>query len=143
MIPKKYYPITVYKPELPSQEIPRSPSPPQCLASTSLRKEQEERGEIPIDAPAGRAITDKGVVKPKKSGQNKRGKISLDVQIDEEKKVKGKREPERTTLQSSPASTGIEAPEQPRLSYRERLRTTVDGCRHADGTLEQAGDISL
>ena len=45
--------------------------------------------------------------------------------------------------ESSPAGTDVEAPEQPRLSYKEMRRTTVVGCRHADGSLEQGGTISL
>ena len=77
MILKKYYPILVYKPQLPSQKIPRSPPPP-YFASTSLRKNQEKQREIPPNVPAGRVITDKGTVEPESSVQEKRGETPLE-----------------------------------------------------------------
>ena len=38
---------------------------------------------------------------------------------------------------------GAEVPEQPGLSCREMQQTTVGGCRHAGGSLEQGKSISF
>ena len=42
--------------------------------------------------------------------QDKQSEILLDVQIGEKEKIKGNMEPERTTLQSLPTDTSVEAP---------------------------------
>ena len=73
-----------------------------------------------------------GTEEPKRSDKDKRRKIPL-VQIFGKEKMKGKIELERTTLEPSPAGTGVEAPGQPRLSCREMQRTTIDGCTYAGG----------
>ena len=78
---------------------------------------------------------------PNRNDQDKRGEI-LFGQVFGKGKVKSKIESERTTLESSPASLGVEAPKQPRLLCREMQRTTVGGCRHTDGSLKQ-GDAYL
>ena len=65
------------------------------------------------------------------------GKPRLKVQVDRQNQIKGKMKPECTALESSLAGTVVEAPEQPRLLRREMQRTTVGGCRHADGSLER------
>ena len=49
----------------------------------------------------------------------------------------------RTELGSPSTGTGVEAPKQPRLSYREMQQTSIGGSRHADGSLKQGGSISL
>ena len=91
-----------------------------AMLSTHVVKERSERArETPLDAPYGKVTSEKGSVNPERSGQDKRGEILLDEQIGEGEKIKGKMEPERTTLQPSPASSGVEAPGQPRLSCRE------------------------
>ena len=50
------------------------------------------------------------------------------VHVCKEKKIEGKMEPERKTLESLRAGTGMEAPGQPRLSNREMRPITIDGC---------------
>ena len=76
-------------------------------------------------------------MEPEKSGQDRRGEIPFDVQIDEEEKIKDEMKPERTTLQSSPAGTSVETPKQSRPLCREMQQITVGGCRHADGSMKQ------
>ena len=51
--------------------------------------------------------------------------------------------PERIALESSLANTGLEVPEEPRLSYGEMRRTTDDVCTATDGSFEQGGIIAL
>ena len=74
---------------------------------------------------------------------DKRGKFSLQVQIGAQNKVKYKIDPGRIPLESSWARTGVEAPDQPRVSYREMQRTTVGGYRQVGGSLGQRGVSSL
>ena len=64
-------------------------------------------------------------------GMDKRGEIPA-VQGFEEQKIKAKMEPERRTLESSPAGTGVEVPKQLRLTCREMRPTTVGSYRPAD-----------
>ena len=52
-------------------------------------------------------------------------------------------EPGRKTLGSTAAGMGVEAPGQPRLSRRKIRPTIVDGCTHADGSLENGGITSI
>ena len=78
-------------------------------------------------------------MKLERSDQDKQWEIPLHVQIDEEDKIKDKMKPESTALQLSPGGTGAEASRQPRFSRKEMQQTTVGGCRHADGSLEQGG----
>ena len=71
--------------------------------------------------------TDKGAVEPEGGDQSKRGETPLKVQVGAKKKFKGKMEPERKTLQSLPAGTGVEALEQSRLSCSKMRPTIVGG----------------
>ena len=45
-------------------------------------------------------------------------------------------EPEWIMLESSLTGMGVEAREQPRHSRRKMQQTTVGGCKHTDGNLE-------
>ena len=76
-----------------------------------------------------------GMEKLERSDKVNRGKTPR-VQVFGKERVQGKMESERITLESSLGGTGVEASEQPHLSYREIRRTTVGGCRHANGSLE-------
>ena len=58
-------------------------------------------------------------MEPEWSDPDKPGDILLDAQIDGEKRIKGKMEPERATLEASLADMGVEVPERPCLLYRE------------------------
>ena len=127
MIPEKHYLITVYELQPPLTD--KGTAEPE-------KNDQGERGEIPLAAPAGRGITDKSTVEPERSYRDKRGDIQL-VQVFEKDKIKGRMEPERTTLEPLPAGTVVEASGQPRLSCGGMQRSVVGGCRHADGSLEQ------
>ena len=64
----------------------------------------------------GDNIYEHGGAQEKMSGQA--SEIPLEVQVGKQDKIKGKMEPKRTALESSSAGTGVEAPEQPRLSCR-------------------------
>ena len=65
-----------------------------------------------------------------RSGQNKRGQFLPEAPAGGEDKVKVKMEPERTTLESSSAGTGVEVPNQLCLSCREMQPRTVGSCTH-------------
>ena len=67
---------------------------------------------------------------PKRDEENKREEIPL-VQVFEKKYIKVKMKTERGALESSLAGTGLKAPGQPRLSYREIRPTTVGSYRPA------------
>ena len=60
-----------------------------------------------------------GTEEPQKHYKDKRGESPRHVQGCEEEKTKDKIGPERIALESSTAGAGLEAPGQPRLSYRE------------------------
>ena len=50
-------------------------------------------------------------------------------------------EPEWIMLEPSLTGTGVEAREQPRHSHRKMQQTTVGGCRHTDGNLEDGESL--
>ena len=72
---------------------------------------------------------------------HERGEIQLEAGTQDT--IKGKMEPEQIALESLVVGTGVEAPEQPHLSYRKMQRTTVRGCRYDGESLEQGEITSL
>ena len=66
-----------------------------------------------------RVTIDIGTEGLKRSNKDKRREIPLFLHVCEEEKIEGKMGPEWRMLESSPAGTGVEVPEQRRLSLRE------------------------
>ena len=84
-----------------------------------------------------------GTVDPEGNGEDKGREIPCYVHVCKEKRIQGKMEPERRTIESSLAGTGPETPGQPRLSSRKMQRTPVDSCTHANGSSELEEIICL
>ena len=103
--------------------------------------DKEERGKVPLDVPAGKAIADKDIVECE---GDKRWEFPLDYRF-----ARRERSRARSSLSVQRFNphqlvrTGVEAPEQLRLSCREKRPTAVGGCRYADGSLKKRGSISL